>query len=137
MTSPGMNASVSRTFPIGFTATLASSSGAWSSMTMPVTTREPSGTSTRAPTTGRTCPSGTLYVSRPSCGTGTATRISNLERAGRVLFPFQVLGQQLLDQLHVFPDFALRGGIPEQIGGMKRGHQLRAVIVEHPAAQFR
>ena len=42
-------------------------------MTHPVIVRVPIGTSTRAPAAGVSMPSGMRYVSRSSCGTGTAT----------------------------------------------------------------
>src|SRR5262249_28673810 len=46
-------------------------------------------------------------------------------------------GQQLLDELHVLPNLALRRRIPEEVRGMERRDQLRAVVAEDPAAQFR
>ena len=56
-------------------ATARGSSSATSSVpvTHPVIVRAPTGTSTRAPTAGVSMPSGILYVSRSTCGTGTAT----------------------------------------------------------------
>src|SRR5207247_9434405 len=53
--------------------------GTPTSTTMPVTIREPRGTTTRAPTRGVSKPSGIAYVSRSSLGTGTATWMNNVK----------------------------------------------------------
>ena len=39
--------------------------------------------------------------------------------------------------LQILPDFAFRGGIAQQIGGVIRGHQFRAAIIEPLAAKSR
>src|SRR4051812_9990843 len=130
---------------------------------MPVTARDPSGTTTRAPAQGD-MPSGTLYVSRSSAGTGTATLISNLTTSsqgrrrnqghrwrsflrgaargsgahGGLCLPLcPSRAKQIPNALHVVPDLALRGRVAQQVGGVKGRNQLGAAIVVHAAAQPR
>src|SRR5689334_22687748 len=90
------------------------------STTTPVTTRDPSGTTTRAPTTARGSPSGTRYVRKSSCGTGTATLIS----------------KQRSYKLHVLPHLALRGWVSEQVRRMEGGNEFGPAVVENPPAQL-
>ncbi len=59
----------------------ASSPGGEDSVTTPVSVRFPSGTRTRAPTTGSAKDSGTEYVRASSEGTGTATRTRRMAYA--------------------------------------------------------
>src|SRR5205814_7698568 len=130
MTSGGMNAPASSSSRIGLMLTSPSSSskGSAASTTTPVTILDPSGTTTRAPTVGAVIPSGTRYVSRFSAGTGTATWMNNGE-SKKVTFSFYLLPfafylQKFPHPFHVLPYLALRGRVPQQIGGVEGGNEL-------------
>src|SRR5688572_22012838 len=130
MTCAGTKASPSSTCRTGLRAPTSNSPASTPvSTTMPVTMREPTGTRTRAPTAGGTAAPAIEYVRRSSAGTGTATRINTILTSA--------FGQEPLDQLHVFPDLALRGRVAQKIRRVERRHELRAAIVEDAPAQPR
>src|SRR5687767_14493267 len=97
----------------------------------PVTTRFPSGTTTRAPRGGGGTPTGTWYVRTSRNGTGTATE-TNRTGSGHV---FAI--EEGADFRHVLPHLASAAGVAKKKCRVERRHQLRATVLEYAPSQTR